>query len=76
MRALVAALSTVASSFVGHTLGPVVVGAVSDSFEAGYGNDALRYSLLVPTMAPVLSALVCVVGARFVGGDLARAKED
>jgi MFS family permease len=75
MRALVAALSTTASSFVGHTAGPLVVGAVSDSFEAAYGTDALRYSLLVPTSAPVLSALVCLVGARFVRGDLARVRE-
>jgi MFS family permease len=76
MRALVAALSGTVSTLVGHTAGPVVVGAVSDSFGAAYGTDALRYSLLVPTVAPVLSALVCVFGARFVGGDLEHARED
>jgi hypothetical protein len=34
----------------------------------------LRYSLLVPTVAPILSALVCVIGARSVGDDLGRVR--
>ena len=74
MRAMAAALSTMVSSFVGLAAGPLLVGVLSDHFTAEYGADALRYSLLVPTAAPLLSALVCVLGASAVAADLDRAK--
>jgi MFS family permease len=76
MRALAAAISTMVSSFVGLAAGPLLVGFVSDSFQASFGENALRYSLLIPTAAPLLSALVCVFGAGAVGPDLARAARD
>ena len=42
---------------------------------ADYGRDALRYALLVPTSLPLISVVFCLAGARFVEGDLARAKQ-
>ncbi len=75
VRALAAAISTTVSSFVGLCAGPLLVGVVSDAFQARFGEEALRYSLLVPTAAPLLSSLVCVAGARWVGGDLERGRQ-
>jgi MFS family permease len=74
MRAFAAAISTLISTLVGLTIGPLAVGALSDAFTARYAEEALRYSLLVPTIAPVLSALVCGIGARSVGRDLDRVR--
>lgn len=76
MRAMAAALSTAVSSFVGLCAGPLLVGVVSDAFQSSYGSDALRYSLLVPTLAPLLSALVCVLGAGTIQRDLREAGSD
>ena len=59
---------------VGLAAGPLLVGVLADGFEMRFGNDALRYSLLVPTCAPLLSSLVCFIGARRVAGDLERAR--
>ena len=50
------------------------MGAVSDAFTARFAHEALRYSLLIPTIAPILSVLVCVVGARSVGRDMDRVR--
>ena len=48
--------------------GALLVGIIADGFEARFGDDALRYSLLVPTLTPLLSTVICLFGARFVGG--------
>lgn len=74
MRAFAAAVSTLISTLVGLTAGPLLVGAVSDAFSARFAHEALRYSLLVPTIAPVLSVLVCLLGAKSVGRDLERVR--
>ncbi|MCE2391231.1 MAG: MFS transporter [Proteobacteria bacterium] len=75
MRAFAAAISTLVTSFVGLLAGPLLVGMLSDAFAARFAEEALRYSLLVPTAAPLLSALVCLIGASSVPRDLARARE-
>jgi MFS family permease len=74
MRAFAASISSLLSTLVGHALGPLIVGMVADGFAARFGDEALRYSLLVPTMVPLLSALVCLIGAGYVGRDLLRAR--
>ena len=74
MRAFAAAISTLISTLIGLAAGPLLVGVLADGFEARFGDDALRYSLLVPTCAPLLSSFVCFFGARRVAGDLDRAK--
>lgn len=74
MRAFAAAVSTLISTLVGLAAGPLLVGVLADGFAVRFGDDALRYSLLVPTCAPLLSSLVCFLGARRVAGDLERAR--
>ncbi len=74
MRAFAAAISTLISTLVGLTAGPLLVGAVSDAFTARFGEEALRYSLLLPTIAPALSVLVCFLGAASVGRDMDRVR--
>ena len=74
MRAFAAAISTLISTLIGLAAGPLLVGVLADSLEMRFGDDALRYALLVPTCVPLLSVLVCLLGAQRVAGDLARAR--
>lgn len=75
MRAFASAVSTQVTTVVGHAAGPLVVGMIAKDFAARFGDDALRYSLLVPTVTPLLAAVICLFGAKYVGADLARARE-
>ncbi len=74
MRAFAAAISTLISTLIGLAGGPLLTGAIADALSDDYGRDALRYALLVPTSLPLISAVFCVFGARFVAGDLERAR--
>lgn len=74
MRAFAAAISTLISTLIGLAGGPLVVGALADGLEPRFGVDALRYALLFPTLIPMLSGVICLVGARRVAGDLERSR--
>jgi MFS family permease len=74
MRATAAGVSTMISTLVGLGAGPLFVGVLSDVMPARFGEESLRYSLLIPTAAPLLSTLVCLLGARAVAADLERAR--
>ncbi|MEZ4332822.1 MAG: MFS transporter [Myxococcota bacterium] len=74
MRAFAAAVSTLVTTLVGLAAGPLLVGVIADGFAERFGEDALRYSLLVPTLTPLLSAAICLLGAGHVGRDLERAR--
>jgi MFS family permease len=76
MRAVAAGMSTLVSTLVGLCIGPLLVGVVSDSMSTRFGDEAIRYSLLIPTAAPLFSALVCLIGARRVAADLARVDDE
>ena len=69
MRAMAAAMSTTVSRFVGMCVGPLLVGVLSDGFELRFGDEALRYSLLVPTIAPIGSILFFVLAALTLRSD-------
>ncbi len=72
MRAMAPAISTTVSTFVGMMVGPLLVGVLSDSFDMRFGEDALRYSLLVPAIAPLFSVVFCLFAARSIRQDLAK----
>ena len=74
MRAFAAAVSTLLSTLIGLAGGPLVVGMLSDALAADYGADALRYALLVPTLIPMVSGVICLAGARLVAEDLVRSR--
>jgi len=74
MRAVAAGVSTLISTLVGLCAGPLFVGVVSDFMTARFAEEAIRYSLLIPTTAPAFSALVCLIGAGAVAKDLERAR--
>ena len=73
MRALAAALCATFTALVGHTMGPLLVGDLNTRLEPIYGEEAIRYSLLVVVSAPLLSAIFCALGLRHTRRDLVAA---
>jgi MFS family permease len=70
MRAMTHALWTIASNLVGMGLGPLFVGVLSDRFTADYGNEAIRYALVIVSAMAMLAALAFYRGARTVSNDM------
>jgi MFS family permease len=74
MRALAAATVLLTATCFGQGIGPLVVGALNDAWKSQYGIDAVRYSMLSCSVATMLGALLFIWAARFIRGDIARAK--
>lgn len=70
MRAMTHALWTIASNLVGMGLGPLLVGVLSDRMTPDYGDEAIRYALVIVSAMAVLAALAFYRGARTVSQDL------
>jgi MFS family permease len=73
MRALAAATILLTATCFGQGVGPLVVGALNDSWKSQYGVDAVRYSMLSCSIATMLGALLFVWAARSIRADIARA---
>lgn len=74
MRALAAALTTAIHGLIGHGIGPLIVGDLSDRLTPAFGPFAIRYALLFATLMPLAAAAGCAACARTLRADLARAK--
>lgn len=72
MRALASAITNLLCSLVGTGLGPFIVGAVSDLLLPRFGTAAVRYSLLLPALFPLMGAMSFWCAAWFLRADLAR----
>ena len=57
----------------GQGVGPLVVGALNDVLKADFGAQAVRYSLLLTAVTTMLGALLFIVAARSIRGDIKRA---
>lgn len=76
MRASAAAIFSLTGTGVGSAIGPLLVGYLSESFEAVYGEDSLRWGLVWLSVGFIASAATCVLAARSVRGDLSRARAE
>jgi MFS family permease len=75
-RAMAAAFYLFFANLISMTLGPLIIGLLSDYFQAQYGHDALRYSLMfLVTLTSVWSALHFFLASRTLRADLAAANE-
>jgi predicted MFS family arabinose efflux permease len=63
-RATAVAVMMFLSSLIGLGLGPTVVGAISDGLAAEFGDESLRYALMISTGFLAWSALHFVIAAR------------
>lgn len=62
-RALAIAVILFGASFIGNIVGPGAVGILNDALQPRFGDGAVRYSLLLIAVTPVLAALCFVQAA-------------
>ena len=72
-RALAAALAMFCASVVGIGGGPFLTGVLSDFFSASFGEESLRYSLLVMSFFIIIPAINLFYVRRTIREDMARA---
>ncbi|PQA87600.1 spinster family MFS transporter [Hyphococcus luteus] len=76
MRALAIAVLVFCASLLGQAAGPLIVGVLNDMLEPQLGKLAVRYSLLIIAVTPVLSGLCFWLAAASYEGDMARATDE
>ncbi len=76
MRAVASAVVLLIINVIGLAIGPPVTGAISDLLQAHFGDDSMRYALLIVStfLLPVASWCYFKAG-QSINGDLARAGE-
>ncbi|MGV7119148.1 spinster family MFS transporter [Sphingopyxis sp. 550A] len=67
-RAMGIAIMVFAIAIFGNGLGPFISGAISDIITPRFGEDALRWALLVPCAAFLAAAVMFFLAARSVSG--------
>ena len=72
MRALTASILLFVINIVGLGLGPQAVGLLSDYFRPEYGDESLRYALMVGSAAYVWAGIHYFLGAKTLAQDLAK----
>jgi MFS family permease len=76
-RAMAAAINGLLVNLVALGLGPLIVGVASDFFNARYGNQSLRYSILsVVVVAYLWAALHFLLASRTLREDLVRSQSE
>jgi predicted MFS family arabinose efflux permease len=70
MRAVAASITMLSVNLIGLGLGPTIIGALSDMLEPGFGEDSLRYALIVVGLFSALSAFFFLRAAATVEDDM------
>ncbi|HET6971096.1 MAG TPA: hypothetical protein VFH92_08225, partial [Phenylobacterium sp.] len=74
MRALSVAMMLLFATLFGQVIGPAMVGLLTDLLTPAYGPMAIRYSMLLIAVTPVLAGLCFWAASRFLEADTARAE--
>jgi len=74
MRALTSAILFFILNLIGLGMGPLTAGLLSDYFTQSYGDDGLRYALVVIGCIAALGVIPFLLAIRSLPGDLARAE--
>ncbi len=69
MRATASAVLLFVINIIGLALGPAVTGALSDALQPAFGEDSLRYALLIVSSGLLWSALHFKLAARSLAAD-------
>jgi len=73
MRALTSAILFFVLNLIGLGLGPFLTGLASDLLQPAYGEQSLRYSMLITAQCKLLAVVMFFQGARHLRSDLAAA---
>ena len=76
MRALTSAVLFFVLNLIGLGMGPLTAGLLSDHFSSIYGDDGLRYAMLVVGMISSIGILFFVLAARRIPHDLALSESE
>lgn len=63
-RALAIAMILLGASFLGNAIGPTAVGMINDALQPSLGDEAIRYSMLLIAITPLLAGLCLIAAAR------------
>ena len=74
MRALTSAILFFVLNLIGLGMGPLTAGLLSDFLSASYGEDGLRYAMIIVGMISSLGILMFVLAARSLPQDLEAAR--
>ncbi len=69
MRATASAIFLFINNLIGIGVGTVAIGILSDSLQAQYGDDSLRYAILAGTSFYVLAAMLFFLSAKYLEND-------
>jgi MFS family permease len=69
LRATMMALAALAIALLASGLSPVVIGALNDALKPGFGEMAVRYSLLTAPACLALSGLLFLLASRSIDAD-------
>ena len=69
MRATTSAIFLFINNLIGIGLGTYAIGALSDTLQAQFGDDSLRYSILAGTGFYILAATFFFLAARWIEQD-------
>lgn len=64
MRAMGSAVLFFIINLIGLGLGPLFVGVASDLLNPAYGQDSLRYALMLTSLVSVIAAVLILMGSR------------
>jgi MFS family permease len=76
MRAVASSMILFCAALLGQAVGPLFVGACNDLLEPRFGENAIRYSLLIVAVSAVIAGFAFCAAARYVGHDIQRAAAD
>jgi MFS family permease len=74
MRSVASAILLFILNIIGLGLGPQTVGFLSDALHPEFGEESLRYALLITSFVGLWGALHFVLGARTLKEDIERAR--
>ena len=75
MRAMAAAIMAFFQNLVGIGLGPLVVGILNDALEPTWGEEAVRYSLLILTTGTFVAGAACLAATIWLRAEYAQAQQ-
>lgn len=69
MRATASAVFLLINNLIGIGVGDLAIGAMSDALSQAFGEESLRYSILVGTSFYLIAAALLFIASRFLDGD-------
>jgi len=69
MRATASAIFLFINNLIGIGAGTVALGLISDSLDARFGDDALRYAILTGTSFYLIAAILFLISAKYLAND-------